>query len=104
MGFARYARSLVQRFQNEPFAMLGVNSDTSPEKVAEVELRENLTWDSIFDGGGVGGPVATRWDVHVWPTIYVIDHEGVIRWMGHGIPRDFEEMLEELVKKAGRKE
>jgi hypothetical protein len=104
MGFARYARSLVQRFQNGPFAMLGVNSDPSPERVAELERLEGLTWDSIFDGGGTGGPIASRWGVRGWPMIYVIDHEGIIRWKGHGIPRDFEEMLEELVKVAGRRE
>jgi len=104
MGFARYARSLVQRFQDEPFAMFGVNSDSSPEIVFEVKQQENFTWDSIFDGGGTGGPIATRWDVHVWPTIYVIDHRGIIRWKGHGIPQDFEGMLDRLVEEAKRQQ
>ena len=80
--------------------VFGVNSDTSPEVVAEVERQENFSWDSIFDGGGTGGPIASRWDVHVWPTIYVLDHGGVIRWMGHGIPLGFEEMLDRLVEEA----
>ena len=25
-------------------------------------------------------PISARWDVHTWPTIYVIDHKGVIRF------------------------
>jgi hypothetical protein len=102
MGFARYARSLVQRFQNRPFAMFGVNSDTSPEVVSEVEQQEGFTWDSVFDGGGTGGPIAIRWGVQVWPTIFVIDHKGTIRWVGNGIPIDFEEMLDKLVAAARR--
>jgi len=84
--------------------MFGVNSDSSPETVSEVKQQENFTWDSIFDGGGTGGPIATRWDVHVWPTIYVIDHRGIIRWKGHGIPQDFEGMLDRLVEEVKRQQ
>ncbi len=35
---------------------------------------------SFFNGGSTGDPIATKWDVHLWPTIYVIDHEGIIRY------------------------
>ena len=38
-----------------------------------------MTWRSWWDGGQEG-PTATRWNVRGWPTIYVIDHEGVIRF------------------------
>ena len=28
------------------------------------------------------GPIATRWNVTGWPTIYILDEEGVIRFVG----------------------
>ncbi len=74
-----HERSLVKRLADEPFALIGVNSDKSPEIVREAAKEEELTWRSFFDGGGTGGPIATRWGVRGWPTIYVIDAEGVIR-------------------------
>ena len=28
------------------------------------------------------GPIATAWNIRGWPTIYVLDHKGVIRYEG----------------------
>jgi hypothetical protein len=41
-----------------------------------------VTWPSFFDGGGTEGPIATKWGVNGWPTVYVIDQKGVIRHRG----------------------
>jgi hypothetical protein len=38
-----------------------------------------VTWRSAWDGS-TSGPIATAWNVHGWPTIYVIDAKGVIRF------------------------
>ena len=75
-------RSLVKKLAGEPFALLGINSDKDPEKLKAVLKKKNLTWRSWFDGGGTGGPIATQWGVTGWPTIYVLDHQGVIRYRG----------------------
>ena len=44
--------------------------------------KENITWPSWWDGGSTDGPISTAWNVHGWPTIYVLDHKGVIRYKG----------------------
>ena len=75
-----HERSLVQRLKNEPFALIGINSDTSRDKLKAVIERENMTWRSFFDGGDTQGPIATAWNVSGWPTIFVIDKDGVIRF------------------------
>ena len=42
--------------------------------------EENITWRSFWNGpDGTGGPISKAWNVRGWPTIYVIDHKGVIR-------------------------
>jgi hypothetical protein len=42
--------------------------------------KEQITWRSWWDGGTTEGPIATRWNVTGWPTIYVLDDRGVIRY------------------------
>ena len=97
-----HERSLVKRLADEPFALIGINSDKSPEIVSKTIERENLNWRSFFDGGGTGGPIATRWGVRGWPTIYVLDHEGVIRFKGvrdHEMDKAVDQLLAELAEK-----
>ncbi len=73
-----HERSLVERLKDEAFTIVGVNSDPA-EKDREAIVRENITWPSLWDGGDTSGPIATKWGVRGWPTIYIIDHEGIIR-------------------------
>ncbi len=77
-----HERSLVKRLANQPFVLLGVNSDQDRDELKEVMKTEGITWRSWWDGGSPQGPIATQWNVQGWPTIYVLDHEGVIRYKG----------------------
>lgn len=74
-----HERSLVKKLENRPFALIGVNSDSSLDKLKEAVEKEQITWRSFFDGGSTNGPIATAWNVTGWPTIYVLDANGVIR-------------------------
>ena len=76
-----HERSLVKRLADKPFALIGVNSDRDKEKLAKRMAEENITWRSFWNGPlGTSGPISTRWNVSGWPTIYVFDHKGVIRY------------------------
>ncbi len=74
-----HERSLVKRLEGKPFTILGVNSDPK-DRLRQVLKRENITWRSWWDGGDTSGPISTKWNVQGWPTIYVVDHKGVIRY------------------------
>ncbi len=74
-----HERSLVEEYKDRPFALLGVNSDQDREKLKTILEEKDLTWRSFWNGGSTSGPISTEWNVRGWPTIYVIDHEGVIR-------------------------
>jgi hypothetical protein len=37
-----------------------------------------MSWRSWYDLG-TGGPIADRWVVEGWPTVFVLDHKGVVR-------------------------
>ena len=93
-----HERSLVEKMKGKPFALIGVNSD-SKEKVQAALQRENITWRSFWDGGDTEGPIATQYSVQGWPTIYVIDHEGIIRYKDvRGGAMD--EAVDELINKV----
>ena len=88
-----HERALVERMKNEPFALLGINSDGDAKKVKGILEKRKITWRQAIDGS-TSGPLATKWGVNGWPTIYVLDAKGVIRHKGL---RD-EELAEAVVK------
>jgi Redoxin len=97
-----HERSLVEKLKDKPFALIGVNSDTDKKKLKERMEKEKITWRSFWNGGSTSGPISTEWNVHGWPTIYVIDADGVIRHKNlRGDP--LEKAIDELVKKAEEK-
>jgi hypothetical protein len=73
-----HERSLVEKLKDRPFALLGVNSDPK-DRLRKAMEREHITWRSWWDGGSPGGPIARRWNVSGWPTVYVLDKHGIIR-------------------------
>jgi hypothetical protein len=78
-----HERSLVERLAGEPFALIGVNSDADREALKPTLEKEQITWRSFWNGPeGTRGPISRAWNVKGWPTIYVLDHEGRIRFKG----------------------
>ena len=94
-----HERSLVEKYADKPFAIVGINSDRDRDKLKERMAEEEITWPSFFDGGGTGGPIASAWNVSGWPTIYVLDAEGRIRFKdvrGEAMDAALEELMGEL--------
>ncbi len=78
-------RALTERYRGRPFAIVSINAE--PEKNVE-ELRkawtaEGNTWRCLFDGTWEG-PIQKAWNITSFPTLYVLDGQGVIR---HKNPR-----------------
>lgn len=99
-----HERSLVEKLKDKPFALIGVNSDTDKAKLKVRMEKEKITWRSFWNGPeGTSGPISKTWNVHGWPTIYVLDHKGVIRYKNVRDER-MEKAVEELLKEAEKKE
>ena len=92
-----HERSLVTEYENKPFAIVGINSDPNLEFLRDVMKEKDLSWSSFFDGGGTGGPIATKWGVRGWPTVYIIDHKGIIRHKGRN---ELDKLIAQLVTEA----
>jgi thiol-disulfide isomerase/thioredoxin len=102
-----HEREMVEHFKDRPFAMLSVNSTETKEQILKSIGSKAITWRCWWDPlGGSLGPIATRWYVRGWPTVYLIDHRGMIRvkfvgFVGRneGQP-PIDQALEALVKEA----
>ncbi len=77
-----HEREMVKRLADKPFTLLGINSDKSRSALKKIVKDEDITWLNIYDGTPGDGKIATRWNVHAWPTIYILDHTGGIRHRG----------------------
>ena len=95
-----HERSLVKRLENEPFALIGVNSDKDLDRLKQRMEEEQITWRSFWNGPeGTRGPISKAWNVSGWPTIYVLDAEGVIRFKnvrGEAMDEAVDELLAEM--------
>lgn len=95
-----HERSLVKQLAGQPFALIGVNSDRDREKIREIVKEKNITWRSFWNGPeGTQGPISKEWNVSGWPTIYVMDAEGVIRFRnvrGDAMDRALETLFAEM--------
>jgi len=82
-----HERSLVEQFKSQPFTIVGVNSDPA-DRLKKIIEDKTILWPSFWDGGSPGGPIARQWHVAGWPTVYILDEKGVIRFFDP--PRDVE--------------
>jgi len=76
-----HERSLVKNLADKPFAIIGVNSDKDLEGIRKTSAEKSITWRSFWNGEkGTRGPISEKWMVTGWPTTYLIDKDGVIRY------------------------
>jgi hypothetical protein len=101
-----HERSLVKRLADKPFALIGVNSDRDKTKLKKRMAKEKITWRSFWNGPeGTGGPISRAWNVSGWPTVYVLDPKGVIRFKdvrGEKMDEAVDQLLAEMDKGKGR--
>jgi hypothetical protein len=97
-----HERSLVKRLEDKPFALIGINSDIDKDELKKDMEKEHITWRSFWNGPeGTGGPISTKWNVRGWPTIYVVDAKGVIRFKnvrGEAMDKAIAQLLNEMEK------
>jgi hypothetical protein len=89
--------------KDKPFVLLGVNSDPK-ENILAAMKREKITWPFFWDGGDTSGPIAKQYGVRGWPTIYVLDGNGVIRAKnvrGEKLDKVVDDLLKEMEGQAG---
>ena|SRR5688572_1930956 len=97
-----HEKALVKRLQVEPFALLGLNSDGDAEKVRKILSDNGITWRQAILGS-TDSELSERWNVSSWPTIYVLDVDGVIRYREVRDERMEDAVLKLLAEAKARK-
>jgi thiol-disulfide isomerase/thioredoxin len=101
-----HERELVERLKGKPFALLGVNCDGDTRAARKAMESERITWPNWNDGAPGEGPIANRYRVRGFPTVFVLDAKGIIRHnqrlAPEGLDKAVDRLLEELAGKGPR--
>ncbi len=87
---------LVADRKDKPFALIGIDSNEKVEDLKTALTDNRITWPNIFDGRSNTGPIFQQWNVIGWPTIYVLDRDGVIRYRNR--VSDLEGAVDDLLR------
>lgn len=94
----------MRKLAGRPFVLLGINTDEDQTAIKAAMIKHKLDWRSWWDYGSTSGRIATQWQVANWPTIYLIDHTGIIRHIiddgGRVDTKPLDAAIEKLVKAA----
>jgi thiol-disulfide isomerase/thioredoxin len=91
-----HERELVEKFRDKPFAFISISADEDLSELREVLAGERMSWPNIQDGPD--GPIQRLYEIQYFPTIYVLDKAGVIRFKdvsGPQLDRAVERLLAE---------
>ena len=76
MALIPQEQRLVEKYKDRSFAMLSVSTDESLEEAQKTAAEHGITWPCWFDGNN--GPIARDYNILQWPTIYLLDRDGII--------------------------
>jgi thiol-disulfide isomerase/thioredoxin len=95
-----HEREMVKKLEKKPFKLISVSCDNEQETLTKFFDKEPMPWEHWFDGAG--GTVAKTFRVRAFPTLYLIDHAGVIRnkWIGNPGDEKLEATIDALVAEA----
>ncbi|MDF1798319.1 MAG: TlpA disulfide reductase family protein, partial [Planctomycetota bacterium] len=76
MGEIPHLKELVELHKDKPFAIVGVNTDADDKTYRAGVAEHGVTWRSARGADDV----VEQYAVQYYPTIYVLDAEGRIRF------------------------
>jgi thiol-disulfide isomerase/thioredoxin len=97
-GMIPHEREMVERLKDKPFTLVSISADAEKKTLTDFLAKENMPWTHWWNGNQ--GGIVEAWEVEHYPTIYVIDAEGVIR---HEELRgeELEKAVNDLLKEVG---
>ena len=93
-------RSLVKKFADRQFALVGVNNDRDLQRLQPILAKEGITWPSFYEGPDE--PISRAWNVRGWPSVRLIDGNGILRECGYRSEATLEARIEELLLELER--
>jgi thiol-disulfide isomerase/thioredoxin len=92
-----HERELVEKMKEKPFTFISVSADETKEELEKFIKDEPMPWTHWWDGSEA--KLLKDWNIRFFPTIYVIDAKGIIRFKNvRG--KDLDNAVEKLVAEA----
>src|SRR5579871_1789258 len=94
-----HEREMVKKHKDAPFALISVSGDDEKETLKKFLETTEMPWVHWWDGRE--GNIVKGWNVTGFPTIYVLDTKGVIRYKFVGVVTDaLDDAVEKLLAEA----
>ena len=92
-----HVRAAYERYNKEGFEIVGISFDAEKQRLEDVVKRESIRWPQYFDGGGRDAAPGKTFGIQHWPTMWLLDRNGVIRFIsaGAGMDRKIAALLKE---------
>ncbi len=101
VGLIPSQRELVAKYEKRPFAFISISADDTPEEVATFLKETPMPWIHWFNGPE--GGIVDNWMIPAFPTIFVIDAEGVIRGRDIFDEQQLDALVGKLIEEAESK-
>jgi hypothetical protein len=74
---------MLELYKQWPFSILSVETGSSPDAIKQIKSSAALPYRSWWDSPSKTGPgpIANAWNVGGYPAVYVLDGNGVIRFV-----------------------
>jgi len=92
-----HSRELVKKLKDKPFVLVSISADAKKDTLTDFMKDNEMPWTHWW--AGQRGPAITALDIQYFPTIYVLDHKGVIRAKdvrGDDMDKVVEKLLKEM--------
>lgn len=92
-----HERELVKRQAGKPFVFVGISADDDLDALRSMVRGKAMDWIHIADGPG--GPIQQRYGIEYYPSIFVLDAKGTIRYRdvrGKQLDKAVDALLAEL--------
>lgn len=78
-----FMKQLHEKYKDKSLVIVGISQDEDRRRMLDFVAKHELPWIQIHDVSGASGgdPIGMRWKIFQIPQIYVLDHNGVIRYM-----------------------
>ena len=96
-----HEREMVEKHKGKPFVLVSFSADDDKETLEKFLEKEPMPWTHWWDNGPKSA-VLKKFRVQAFPTLYLMDHSGVIRykWTGKPGDKELDEAVETLVQEA----
>jgi thiol-disulfide isomerase/thioredoxin len=97
-------KAAYDKFHDKGFEVVGVNFDDDKAALDALLETEKLPWPQYFDGAGVESPVAEQFQITHYPSLWLMDKRGVIRYVSasHDLEKKIAGLLAENESSSSR--